>query len=258
MKALFYIAIILFSISCHADYPKNTYVSDEVWEAVSPYFLLEDHPIKPQLEKIFSTKRITLNKKKLKKAGFEVFSQGFWSHVTIAKHKKLNGYVLKIYVDSEIVDVQDWAKWIERIEGAKAVRKAIKNHGFHTIFKVPHKWIYPLLPEPSPPNTSKYQRKNFILIAEDMNVYSEKKNRKLWKTSSMTKDKLDAIYTIVNEVGLLDVVYDFNLPFSKDGKLAFIDTELHHIWPIPFGRMTKYLTPPLQAHWRWLIANGGP
>jgi len=68
----------------------------------------------------------------------------------------------------------------------------------------------------------------------------------------MTKEKAQAIRVILLEVGLSDSVYAFNLPFTKKGKIAVIDTEYYHIWPVHLERLTNYFSSPMRTYWQSL------
>jgi hypothetical protein len=241
-------------------YTPSPYVAESVWEIVKPHLLPENHPIKSKLDRIFSATRVTLTPETFKKAGFKRYKPGRWSRVMASSNPSLLGYFIKAFADTELTirgEKEDWKKWMHRIEGAKGIRECIARHGYQSKFKVPNKWIYPLPPEPSPPRSNRYLRKNFILIAEDVRAYDHKTNEKKYK-KEMTRSRLDAFYTILDEEGLFDSVYAFNVPFCKDGKMAFIDTEYHHKWPIPFHKINRYLSSDMEAHWERLIKNGGP
>jgi hypothetical protein len=238
----------------YARYLKNPYVDPAVWNSVSPYFLPENHPIKAKLDKIFSDSRVTHNVQTLADAGFLHPTPQPWSHVTVTGHIKLKGYLVKLYTD-DILGVEDWIKWIERITGAQAIKEAIERHGFQSLFVVPKKWIYPL---PAEPSSAGRLRKNFILVVEKLDILKDDKSRVAWK-EAMTKGRLNAIYIMLQELGLYDVVYAQNLPFCKHSNTqAFIDTEKHHTWPIRFNSLKPYLSLMMQVYWDQLIQQGGP
>jgi len=236
-------------------YPYYDHVDPSVWEQLAPYFLPEDHHLKPVLDKIFREQRVTESVKSLKKSHFKIISKQKWSDTYVVSHKKLKRYLVKLYLDSKTTK-NDWAAWLSRIRGAQFVQESIERNGYQKYFKVPKKWIYPLPEHPSPdPN---FQGKNFVLVVEDMDILDRRKNDFLWKSNVLTEDLLDAIFVILQEVGLSDSIYPFNLPFSNDGRVAHIDTEFYHQWPVAFNRLTKFLSKKNQAYWNMLIANGGP
>ena len=147
-------------------------------------------------------------------------------------------------------------KWIHRINGAETIRACIKEYGLQSNFKVPHKWIYPLPKNPSPPNNSKYIRKNFILVCENMQIQSHETNEKLYK-KKFTRNLMDGLYTIFQVCGLYDSVYVFNVPFCKDGRIAIIDTEYYYKWPVPYSKMTGKFPKKLQSYWQKITNKGG-
>jgi hypothetical protein len=239
-----FLICLLFSGVYGYDY--NPYVSPQVWEKISPYFLPENHPIKPKLDSLFS-KRITLNSESLKNAGFEDPEPQKFSKTIVTKHKKIKGYYFKLFTDEQEID--DGQKLYARALGAERVKGCIDRNELHHLCKVPKKWIYPLPENPSPSKGE--HRKNFILIAEDMDLYSKDENLKKWKKSPLvTIELLDAVYLILREEGLKDSVYPFNIPFSKkDRKIAFIDLEETHEWPVRFKRLLPYLSPEMALYW---------
>lgn len=229
-------------------YPKNPYVDDQVWSALEPYFLPTNHPIRGALDDLFST-RVTLNEASLKKAGFKDPHQRIFTKTVVTRHSKIKGYVLKLYTD-DTPGIIDWYEHMQRITGAQRVRDAIKRLGYESLFVVPKKFIYPLPPEPSP--SLGLERKNFILVAEDMNILNKKKNRAKYRTK-MTKKQLDAMYKIIQAEGLDDSVIPANLCFTKKGKLAFVDTGVHGRWPIRYQMTMQSLSPEMQTHWKNLF-----
>jgi hypothetical protein len=225
-------------------------VDAKKWAALTPYFLPENHPIKAELDRIFS-ERVTLTTSTLSKAGFPNPYPRRASKTIVSKHPKLTGYFVKCFTDEQ-KNVDDWRKLKRRIEGAERIKKAIERHKYEDIFKVPQKWIYPLPTEPSPPKS--YTRKNFILIAQDVNILVKEANYAAWKGPKMTKKRVEAIFNLMNEEGLCDSVYAFNIPFTKDdGKMAFIDTEQWHCWPVNFARVKEYFSEPMRKYWDYLI-----
>lgn len=239
-------------------YTQGKHVNSNVWQIVHPYLLPENHPIKSKLDRMFSAARVILNPESFKNAGFTRYKQGRFSRIMASPNPKLPGYFIKAFPDCELNIREDWKKLIHRIEGTRAIQQSIASHGYGDMFKSPNKWLYPLPDDPSPPRSDKYARKNFILVAEQMKAYSHEDNEKRYY-KKMDRRRLDAFYTLLNEVGLSDSVFAFNVPFCRDdGKMAFIDTEYHHRWPVPFHKVARYLSPEMEKYWRKLIATGGP
>lgn len=244
--------LFLGSVS-YAEYQKPAHIPDSVWNSVSPYFIPEDHPMKAPLDKLFHSKRrILFSSETLKKAGFANTKPGKWSGTIVARHKLLEGHLVKMYTDDQ-VDIIEWAKFIDRIKGACAVREAIELYSWQEIFKVPNKWIYPIPEEPAPP--AGRPRKNFILLVEDMDLISKKNNLQQWGRKDFPKTTLNAVFGLLKTVGLKDSVYAFNLPFSTDEKIAIVDTEYYHMWPVHYRSMLQYLSPGNREYWKQLINN---
>lgn len=228
------------------DYTSHPYISQETWNRVTPYLLPQNHPIKSVLDLMFSKKRISQSLSSLQEAGFKTKGgPDNHSKTIFCRHKNLKGSVVKIIPDEYHAD--EVTRLLGRIIGAATVQEIIDKYNYQKIIKVPRKWLYVLPPEPSPP--PEFSRKNFILVADDMNIFAREENYPLWKSFLMTRERLHAIYTVITEGGFNDSVYAFNIPFAKDGKTAFIDTEDHHKWPIPYSLLRKYLSPELQLYW---------
>lgn len=232
----------------------NSYISNEIWKNVFSYLLPAENPARPILDQIFSKSRVTENVKAMKAAGFDTKGPGHWSKTVFARHKKLKSYVVKMIGDDQ--NISEIEKFTNRIEGANTAREIIDRYGFHHLMKVPRKWLYALPQEPAPIQGS--FRKNFILVEDDMKIYPSKKNFAMWKSDSVTKELLDAVYILITEGGFNDSVQVFNIPFSEDGRIAIIDTELHHKWPVHYNTLSKFLDREMREYWQMLIDRGGP
>ena len=231
----------------------STYVSREVWMAVQEYLMPDDHPIRKKLDQIFSSTRALSDAKSMKIAGFDRAKPQPHTGIIVTRHPELPGYVIKAYRDDcELFDGRpEYHFWIKRARGARKIQAFITAHKYDHYFKVPKKWIYLLPDEPSPP--SKYLRKNFILVAEDMDIYGDKKTKQLWGSDRVTKDLLDAFYNITTELGLADCAKPANCPFSRDGRIAFVDTQIsNNRGYVKYDRLTPYLSSPMRDYWKKL------
>ncbi len=241
--------------SCHNWRAKNAYsynpfVPLDDWNALQPYFLPINHPVKDRLDRIFTKKRATASKESFEAAGFGKITLRQPTNIVVGKNPELKGYLVKAYLDSQ-PDFIDWGNWLNRILGAKAIKESIKVHGFKD-FLVPQKWIYPLPEHPSPPSKLGYHRKNFILIVEDMHILPNQETLDKYK-KKISKGQLKGLYTLLSELGLIDSIFPDNIPFTKSGKIAFIDTEHHHLWPVNYQRFKQFLSPTMQEYWQTLI-----
>lgn len=230
------------------------HISSEIWQAVEPFLLPENHPIKGKMDRIFSKSRVVANEKALFKAGF-TWTQKTVSHSGIypTRHKKIKNFFIKLLTD--VQDIADWRQWVKRAQGARDIRHFISKHDYERIFKVPQKYIYPLPEKPSP--EEKTYPKYFVLLSEDMKIVNPELNEDMYK-NRVTKALLNVIYKIVTELGLIDSLFIHNLCWAKDGRLAFVDTEKHHSWPVLYHRYYKILSPPMVDYWKSLVKHHGP
>ncbi len=243
-----------------AGYVKPSHVSKDLWSKMKPYFLPENHPWKPKLDRIFFASRATKNSHELVKAGFK----GRVTHVRkifAGTHPDCPECFFKIYTDSEVTSrYTEWQKWIDRINGRNNVWAVIKKRGFEKWFSVPDKWCYPLPETPAAPAPSRYYRpKDFILVASNQKPYSSHDNEKMFKSSKMTHELLDALYIVLDEAGMWDSMFIFNIPFSRiDNKICFVDTEYSHKWPLRYEKLSRYLSSENRKYWEYLIKHHGP
>lgn len=228
------------------------HIPREVVKAVSPYLLTDDHPIKQKLDEIFKRSRAILSVETMKEAGFMDVRVRKWTHIVVTQHPELPGYIIKTFLDSQrhFKGMKEHERWIMRINGAKAIQAIIDAQQWNNDFKVPNKWIYMLPTHPAPRN--EYSRKNFILVEDDMQICSEEENKKRWKSDGVNKEKLNQLYIILETLGLDDCAVTHNIPFGKDGKIAFIDTESWGVWPVGYDKLTNDLPEELQEFWKKL------
>lgn len=228
------------------DYPYNPNVDVEVWDKLRPYFLPSHHPIKSVLDEIFQSSRLTLNRETFISAGFQVYPPKQPGNLLVGKHERLNGYLIKAYLDNQ--DACEWDNYIKRVTGAISIQQGIYKYGYGNLFKVPKKWIYPLPLEHSVLNEEQVFPKSFVLVVEDMNILDHHRNTRAFQRK-ITPKILDALLTMLTEEGLIDSVFRGNIPFDREGKMCFIDTEHHHLSPINFSHLTRYLSPEMQSYW---------
>lgn len=83
-----------------------------------------------------------------------------------------------------------------------------------------------------------------------MQLIDHKSNLNQWKSSQVSPELLIALHTLLKSLGLSDCVKPDNIPFSTDGKVAFIDTQSHHQWPVPYKNLNPYLSSSNQRLWK--------
>lgn len=232
-----------------ANFVSHNIVADQsVDEIIAPYLLPDNHSIKKKLDTIFNKAGILTNRQTMIRKGFSISEARSSTNLYFATHIELKGYIIKVFLDEQ-KGVQEWQNWIARITGANIIRDAIEKNKFQNYFKAPKKWIYKY-------RFAAPEGKQYILVVEDMNLVSYEKNVSYWKSlKHIHYDKLKALYTLVENEGLYDSIFIDNIPFSKDKKIAFVDTEHYHKWPVKLHRIEKYLHPINKKHWSELIAK---
>lgn len=253
----FYSNYLIFLLLCcefdaFADYIKPKHIERKVWNQLSPHFFPCDHELKSKLDNIFK-KRVLLNIKTMKKAGFINTEPQKFTRLIVTKHPDLPNMIIKTYLDTQKAkgNKPEHYYWMKRIKGALKIKKFIQEKGWEDDFKVPKKWIYPLPEQPAPP--ASYQRINFILIEEDMNLLSNEENEASWGSEKVDGELLIKLHSIIDTLGLADCCKPDNIPFSIDGKISFIDTQTHKQWPISYKKLLPFLPDALRKQWKSLF-----
>lgn len=223
-------------------------------QAIQRHELSKDHPVRAKLDALFAKSRVIKDLKSLKKAGFKADKPMETTHMILASHPAIPGYLFKIYLDDQLEIGVEYHIWMQRINGAEKIRKFIKNHHLKSLFKVPQKWIY-LVPADKQPIGEKYYPRDTLLVVQDMQILSDSDNKKMWGSKNVTEELLEAFSYIILHLGLWDSAKIANAPFCKDGKIAFVDTQEHGHWPIRFDRLTFYLPQELQEFWNQLFQD---
>ena len=246
--------LILFAHTLGA-YEKPHGLDEEFWNVSQDYLFPENHQLFNKLDTIFRKRRVTLSLDSLDKSGFTHIKQQPFTKMTTAVHKKLPGLFFKIYLDPQkpYKGKPEYEHWQSRIHGSQIIKKMIVKNGWEDIFTVPKKWMFPLPLKPEAP--SPFKGVSFILVEEDMNLVSFKKNLRMWKSPLITTEVLDRLFILLTTLGLADCITPKNLPFSQDGKIAFIDTQTSMQFPVNPKRLSKYLSDDMQVYWNKLLKS---
>lgn len=238
--------------STYQELSQNPYISKEIRKTIEPYLLPSTHPIKPILDQIFKTQRATLNEETLANAGFITKFIQPRSFIRVVSHPLMPGYLFKLHLDSELRQKRGkpgWHWFTLRCIGVEKVRHIIKKENLK-YFIAPHKWIYPLPADPSPPNSPTYTRHLTLLVVEDMELATKSENLNAWKTK-ITPKQLKELYTIIAYAKGSSYRAQ-NIPYTIHGKYAFIDTE-YPDQKAHFSGIRTYLSPTMQAYWDDLV-----
>ncbi|MFA6915116.1 MAG: hypothetical protein WC222_01850 [Parachlamydiales bacterium] len=243
------IVIILVCFFSAGLYGKTTLPNHD---EILPYLLPNDHPIKASLDSFFSKKRVIFNRKTLEDAGFANTTPRQFTSLIVTTHPNYPGCIFKLYLDVQRYHhrTSELYLWLLRVEGAEKVRHVIAEHHLDSFLKVPKKWIYFLPDQAKIPDG--YYPRHYILIEEDMELVSNTENRTYWSSEKVTPSLLNAVYLVLSEVGLSDCAKIDNIPVSKDGKIAFIDTQTHGKGKVPFHRLNKALSSGNRAYWKYI------
>lgn len=240
------------------NFDDNPFTSPEAKDQMRPFLLPSQHPSKAALDSIFLSSRATLDEASFEKSGFRTKFKQPRSFIRVASHPLLPGYLVKVYLDSELrlkKGEPGWLWFVRRCIGAKQIRKVIDKKKIR-YFSVPQKWIYPLPIDPSPPNDPAYLRKPAILLVQDMQLVPKNENYEAWKTK-ITRKHLNELYTIISHASGSSY-RPGNIPYTKNGKFAFIDTEYPERKNPDFKSIRPHLSSEMRAYWDKLVKNGGP
>lgn len=203
---------------------------NHVRELVAPYLLPEDHSVKKALDEIFTPSRVSTSLATLKNAGFcdiRLRKRG----IVFARHPKIPGYVVKLVCDysahsfhgfeNKVRGQDEYIEFVGRIRKKNLIQEIIDRHNMQGMV-CPKKWIYeiPLDTQTRPGHA--YTKKFYLLVAEDMDIVPPHDNFTLWK--QVNDDFLYDFFVIYRETKLYDCGPP-NQSFTRDGRLAFIDTK---------------------------------
>lgn len=228
--------------------------SDKIQKLISPYLLPEKHPLKKDLDSLFSKSRVTFNLDTLEKAGFDGSFPRKYTRLIVTRHSRFPGYIFKLYLDVQRYhsDEKEYKQWISRIKGAEQIRDFIQKTETEHLFKVPEAWIYRLPAKSKCPDG--YIPKDYILIEQDMELLSSEENKQLWASEAISEDLLTWVFALVGEIGLDDCLKPDNLPFTCDGRIAFIDTESYGK-KVKYKHLLPFLSEKNQDYWKQLYRD---
>lgn len=218
---------------------------------ITPFLLPNNHPIKSQLDVIFSDCRVLLNMKTLRAAGFVTSGPRKFTKIVIATHPYFPDYIFKFFLDAQRYenDVPLYDLLAKRVIGARLIQHEIHQNGWQDTFKVPQKWIYKLPAQPCCPK--EFVCKNYILIAENMHILSDKENVAKWKSDQICYETLRRFFLLIKKLGLSDSK-PLNNPFAIDGRIAFVDTQLYYN-KVPLKKYLEYLSKDNKEIWKLFI-----
>lgn len=221
-------------------------------KAIQKYLLPTSHPLKPALDLIFFHKPEAL-KNQLTFADAEFFTHFAQptSFIYVASHPLLKGYLVKAYLDDECRSTSAtpyWQRLVERCKGAENIRNLI-THKKLKHFVVPDKWVYLL-----PTDGVHAIKQPLLLLVTDMEIVSPEECEFAWKNLA-TREHIRELYCILSH-GFASCFLTANIPFTKHGKFACIDTE-HPYRKLKYDMVKRFLSDEMAAYWDALVKSGG-
>lgn len=185
----------------------------------------------------------------LKQHGFEIVNEAAsinsWS-IMVARHPQLKGFLIKKYRDSIPRDVQ-LRNYLLRIKNACILSDFI-NMQKMTHLIVPKKWLYVF-------STTGSDSEDYLLIVEELPICSGGwwGGETLQRYAVMDEPTMREICFVLYNLQGCDA-WPQNLPFTRNGQIAFIDTE--HLGQ-SFGdftlRLLQFINPKIvpnaQEYW---------
>ncbi len=241
------------SIQSKSDYlhlDDNATQNKKLNKKIKPYLIPNSHSIKPILDSIFCN-QATLNESNFNAAKFITLGISHANFLRIALHPNLPGYLFKIYLDDETRtrnQKKTWECLVDRCIGAENIRNLIKKEKLRH-FIVPDKWIYPLQTN----NKAKKGGHPVVLVETFFDLASPYECIEAWKQA--TPDVLDELYCILSH-GYASAYLGANIPYTKNGKFACIDTE-YPKRKIKYGQARQFFSENMQIYWDNLVKKGG-
>lgn len=232
----------------------NPLIPDNIKQEMRPFILSDAHPLKPFIDAIFADKRVTQDSHTFRQAGFQTLAVKKRSFIRVARHPWVPGYLFKVVLDSELREKHgkpEWHWFLQRCKGAQQIREVICANSFK-YFAAPQKWIYPLPTKHTPLKTEDSLPKAVVLIVEDMDIVDDSRNLQAWETK-VTAEHLDELFVIIRDARGSSYRAS-NIPYSRKGYFAFIDTEYPNSKP-DFDRIRDYLSEKMIMYWDALVAE---
>ena len=249
MGRIFFSLLILFLALAEPLRGTLEEISKQDWTRIQAYKIPEGHPAKKKLDQICSKARVFADLDALIAAGFDKAKPQHRTEIIVTRHPEIPGYVIKAYLDDQKwhSDNPEHYYWLKRVEGSRRIQRTIDENNYGHLLKVPKKWIYQLPKKPAadPKEVERY----FILVEEDMNIHSDRKSAQLWKTVA-TEELLTAMKVVLAKDMFFDCAKPANCPFSKDGKVALVDTQSFDKKVVKFFKLNHVLSKPMRKFWR--------
>ena len=173
-------------------------------------------PPEVDLDSLFPRKSIFDSVDNLEEAGFQIVRASTKDRVTVFGHPSLPGYLFKKFLhDVKHPYKKQLASYKKRVHGAVALKAHIDALNINSLV-VPRKWLCKL-----PPRFRADGRRQYIVVVEKYNLLERDKTKQLYR--AIPKETIRDLCTIFFAFKRVDFAVR-NMPFTTDGKIAFIDT----------------------------------
>lgn len=170
-------------------------------------------PVLSLMSELFTDPKMFGSFDRFKSASFDLIDHSE-NKILSGSHKRAKGYLFKKYNDDKPGEKQ-LRNYMHRLEGARLIRTFIAEHGFSRVV-APRKWLYEL-----PPSFPA----RYLVVAEKLDLASKSDTERSY--DRIGKEQMHELATILYYFRGLNSTAS-NLPFAKDGRIAFIDTERWH------------------------------
>ena len=173
-------------------------------------------PSEINLDKIFHKESLFDSIDKLDQDGFQIVRGSSDDRVTVVGHPSVPGYLFKKFLRNVSHSYEkQLASYERRVRGARALKAHLEAFGVHSIV-VPRKWLCQL-----PSRFSSGGNPEYVVVVEKCNFLGHDESKRRYR--EINKDALKELCTIFFTFKRVDFS-SRNMPFTPDGKIAFIDT----------------------------------
>ena len=181
-------------------------IQQELTETASQAFL-------SVLKDLFTEPKMFDSFDRFASAGFHLADHSE-TKIMAGTHKRLKGFIVKKY-NNDRSDKEQVRNYMHRIEGARLLRSFIAENKLQRVV-APQKFLYEL-PDAFPGR--------YLVIAEKFDLMTRRDTERAY--DRLDKEQARELATILFYFRGLNSTLA-NLPFTDDGRIAFIDTERWH------------------------------
>ena len=173
-------------------------------------------PSEINLDKLFYKESLFDSVDKLREGGFQIVRGSSKGRVSVAGHQSVPGYLFKKFLrDVSHSYEKQLGSYERRIRGARDLKTHLEALDIHSIV-VPRKWLCEL-----PSRFSSGGKPEYVVVVEKCDFLDHDKSKQCYR--AIAKDTLKDLCTIFFTFKHIDFS-SRNMPFTTEGKIAFIDT----------------------------------